>query len=398
MFQDITAAPPDAILGITEAFRADANPDKINLSVGVYQNSSGVTPKLLCVQQAEEKLLSEDAGGGYLPIDGLPPLIAAVAELLLGAKNPLLQHGRVATVQTPGGTGALRIAADFIFRNLPGRRVWLPDPTWANHPNVFAAAGLETTSYAYYNRADFSLDFPAMQDALQAIPQGDCVVLHACCHNPTGVDLGQSEWRQVASLVAKRGLLPIVDFAYQGFADGIDEDAFGVRTICAEVPCALICNSFSKNFSMYRERVGGLTAVAESAEAARAVLSQIKRAVRCNYSNPPYHGGAVVSRVLADRMLRQQWNEELAVMRERIQAIRSLFSSRLNEIQQQRDFSFINHQRGMFSFSGLTRDQVERLRDEHSIYLVGDGRMNVAGMNRDNVERVCQAVAAVLKS
>jgi aspartate/tyrosine/aromatic aminotransferase len=398
MFQDIQAAPPDAILGITEAFRADANTDKINLSVGVYQNSSGVTPKLLSVQQAEEKLLAEDSGGGYLPIDGLPQFTAAVAKLLLGAQNPLLRQGRAATVQTPGGTGALRIAADFIRHNLPGRRVWLPDPTWANHANIFAAAGLETKTYAYYNRADFTLDFPALQDSLQTIPTGDCVVLHACCHNPTGADLSQAEWQQVASIVAERALLPVVDFAYQGFADGIDEDAFGVRTIGAQVPCALICNSFSKNFSMYRERVGGLTALAESSAAVLAVLSQIKRTVRCNYSNPPYHGSAVVSRVLADRIFRKQWSEELAVMRERIQAIRALFSSRLNEIQEERDFSFINQQRGMFSFSGLTRDQVERLRDEHSIYLVGDGRMNVAGMNRDNVERVCQAVAAVLKS
>ncbi len=300
------------------------------------------------------------------------------------------------TVQTPGGTGALRVAADFISRNLPGHRVWLPDPTWANHPNIFNAAGLETTTYAYYNREDFSLDFLAMRDSLENIPRGDVVVLHACCHNPTGVDLDQAQWQQVASFIAERGLLPIVDFAYQGFADGVDEDAFGVRTICEQVPCALICNSFSKNLSMYRERVGGLTAVAETPDATQAVLSQIKRTVRTNYSNPPYHGGAVVSRVLGDRVLQKQWREELAVMRKRIHDIRAEFSAKLNEIQQHRDFSFINRQHGMFSFSGLTRDQVKRLRDEHSIYLVGDGRMNVAGMNRDNVEKVCQAVAAVL--
>ena len=396
MFQDIQAAPPDAILGISEAFRSDSNPDKINLSVGVYQNSSGMTPKLRSVQQAETKMLEEDTGGGYLPIDGLPQLGKLVAELLLGADHSLIQQGRVATIQTPGGTGALRVAADFISRNLSNRRVWMPNPTWANHANIFNAAGLETTTYAYYNGEDYSLDFPAMRNSLEKIPRGDVVVLHACCHNPTGVDLDQAQWQQIASTIAEQGLLPIVDFAYQGFADGVDEDAFGVRAICELVPSVLICNSFSKNISMYRERVGGLTAVAETPDAARAVLSQIKRAVRCNYSNPPYHGGAVVSRVLGDRVLRKQWIEELAVMRERIHEIRAAFSAKLNEIQQQRDFSFINRQRGMFSFSGLTSDQVKRLRDEHSIYLVGDGRMNVAGMNRDNVEKVCQAVAAVL--
>jgi aspartate aminotransferase/aromatic-amino-acid transaminase len=396
MFQDIQAAPPDAILGISEAFRSDSNPDKINLSVGVYQNSSGMTPKLRSVQQAETKMLEEDTGGGYLPIDGLPQFGKLVVELLLGADHSLIQQGRVATIQTPGGTGALRVAADFISRNLPSRRVWMPNPTWANHANIFNAAGLETTTYAYYNGEDYSLDFPAMRNSLEKIPRGDVVVLHACCHNPTGVDLDQAQWRQIASAIAEQGLLPIVDFAYQGFADGVDEDAFGVRAICELVPSALICNSFSKNISMYRERVGGLTAVAETPDVARAVLSQIKRAVRYNYSNPPYHGGAVVSRVLGDRVLRKQWIEELAVMRERIHEIRAAFSAKLNEIQQQRDFSFINSQRGMFSFSGLTSDQVKRLREEHSIYLVGDGRMNVAGMNRDNVEKVCQAVAAVL--
>ena len=396
MFQEIQAAPPDAILGITEAFRSDPNPDKINLSVGVYQNSSGLTPKLLSAQQAERKMLDEDTGGGYLPIDGLPQFGKLVAELLLGADHALIQQGRVATIQTPGGTAALRVTADFISRNLPDRRVWLPDPTWANHPNVVHAAGLETTTYAYYNREDFSLDFPAMRASLEKIPRGDVIVLHACCHNPTGVDLDPSQWQQVASVIAERGLLPIVDFAYQGFADGVDEDAFGVRTICEQVPCAVICNSFSKNISMYRERVGGVTAIAETPDAAQAVLSQIKRVVRANYSNPPYHGGAVVSHVLGDRVLRKQWLDELAGMRERIREIRAVFSAKLSEIQQQRDFSFINRQRGIFSFSGLTRDQVQRLRDENSIYLVGDGRMNVAGMNRDNVEHVCQAIAAVL--
>lgn len=398
MFQKVKAAPPDAILGISEAFRADSNPEKINLSVGVYQDESGATPKLAAVQSAEEQMVAEASGGGYLPIDGLREYGQLVQQLLLGADNSLIGANRVATVQTPGGTGALRVAADFIRNNLhhEKQKVWFPNPTWGNHLNVFRAAGHETASYDYYDAANFSLDFEAMKAALEQIPSGDVILLHACCHNPTGVDLDADQWKQVAKIVSERELLPIVDFAYQGFGDGVDADALGLRTICESSPSVLACNSFSKNISMYRERIGALTAISDSADTTSAVLSQLKRAVRCNYSNPPYHGGAVVARVLGDADLRKNWLDELSQMRHRIHKVRAEFSETLNRIQQKRDFSFINSQRGMFSFSGLNPEQVERLRTEHSIYLVGNGRMNVAGMNSRNVEKVCQAVAAAM--
>ena len=400
MFEHIPVAPPDPILGLSEAFRADPNPDKINLSVGVYQNELGVTPKLAAVHSAERQMVEENGGGGYLPIDGLPQYGKLVPELVFGAGHKLVEEGRVATVQTPGGTGALRIAADFIHSNLATDgvpcRIWLPKPTWGNHNTVFQAAGLETLSYDYYDAERFSLDFDALQISLEKIPPGDVILLHACCHNPTGVDLDADQWSRVAATIARRELLPIIDFAYQGFGGGIDQDALGVRTVCEAASSLFVCNSFSKSFSMYRERVGGLTVVAETADATQAVLSQLKRVVRASYSNPPYHGGAVVARVLGDADLRAQWVAELSTMRERIHQVRSSFSETINTLQQKRDFTFINNQRGMFSFSGLNSEQVSTLRDQHSIYLVGNGRMNVAGMNNANLGKVCQAVADVL--
>ncbi len=398
MFEQVQAAPPDPILGISEAFRADDNPNKINLSVGVYQDASGVTPKFAAVHTAEEQMLAEQRGGGYLPIDGLAEYTRQVPQLLLGIDHQLIRDGRVATVQTPGGTGALRVAADFIrgnlYRNAP--MVWFPAPTWGNHEKIFRAAGLKSATYDYYDAAKFTLDYPAMKSSLEQIPSGDVVLLHACCHNPTGVDLTTDQWKEVAQIIQRRELLPIIDFAYQGLGDGIDEDATGLRIVCDSATDVLICNSFSKNVSMYRERVGGLTAVSKTADTSQLVLSQLKRTVRCNYSNPPYHGAAVVARILGDADLRTQWLAELADMRERIHRVRTEFGETLNTLQKKRDFSFITNQQGMFSFSGLSTDQVERLRAEYSIYLVGNGRMNVAGMNPQNIEKVCQAVAAVM--
>lgn len=396
MLEALQMAPPDAILGLNEAFKADTNPDKINLSVGVYQDARGHTPILDCVKEAERRLVERQTSKGYLAITGIAEYGRLVRQLIFGAEHPLVDDGRAATLQAPGGTGACRVAGDFLAQKLGVRRIWVSKPTWPNHLGIFKAAGLQIESYSYFDAEGFDLDFDAMLDALRAIPAGDAVCLHACCHNPSGVDPTIEQWSQVADVLSERRVLPVLDFAYQGFGDGLVEDAAGVAQICSKLEEALICSSFSKNFGLYSERTGAMTLVAGTKDAAQAALSHAKICVRTNYSNPPEHGGAIVTTVLSDETLRAEWEVELAQMRDRINGMRHLFAETMKAKNAPRDFSFITRQRGIFSFSGLTAIQVDELRNNHSIYIVGDGRINVAGMTEANMDRLCDAIISVL--
>lgn len=396
MFETIVPAPPDAILGLTEAFKKDPNPKKVNLGVGVYKDARGQTPVLASVKIAEERLLRSETTKNYLPIDGSPEFDRATVELLFGAGHPALAARRTVTAQAPGGTGALRLAADFVLTTLGKRTFWLSDPTWPNHPQVFNTAGLPTASYPYFNKQTNGVNFDGLLGALQEMPEGDVVVLHGCCHNPTGVDLTPAQWEAIGKVVAARKLLPLVDFAYQGFATGLTTDAAGLHVLAGLCDSMLVASSYSKNFGLYNERVGALTLVAPDQTQAEAALSHIKRVARANYSNPPAHGGAIVAAVLTDPALRAQWEAEVGAMRDRINTMRYLFVETLAEKGVIRDFSFIAQQRGMFSFSGLTGDQVKALRDRYAIYIVGSGRISVAGMTEDNMDYLCTAISEVL--
>jgi aspartate/tyrosine/aromatic aminotransferase len=396
MFETIVAAPPDPILGLTEAFKKDKNPCKVNLGVGVYKDAAGQTPILASVKAAEEHLLRSENTKNYLPIDGQPEFDLATVELLFGPNHRAVRSERTITAQAPGGTGALRVAADFIASTLGKRTVWLSDPTWPNHPQVFQAAGLPTATYAYFDKSGNGVAFDAMLAALEAVPEGDIVVLHGCCHNPTGVDLHLDQWQAAGAVLAKRKLLPLVDFAYQGFANGLAQDAAGLHVLAGSCDSMLVASSYSKNFGLYSERVGALTLVAPDSSQASAALSHIKRVARANYSNPPAHGGAIVATVLNDPALRSQWEQEVGGMRERINTMRHLFVETLQEKGVKRDFSFIARQHGMFSFSGLNAGQVKALREHFAIYIVGSGRISVAGMTEDNMDYLCSAIAQVL--
>lgn len=396
MLESIPLAPPDAILGLTEAFKKDPNPDKINLSVGVYRDAEGVTPILKCVKAAEKRLLDHESSKSYLPINGSPEYARVVQNLLFGGDHEIVAAGRAATLHTPGGTGALRVASDFVKNLLPDARIWCTRPTWPNHPNVFAAAGLGVESFDYFDAAENALAFDAMIAGLEKIPAGHVVVLHACCHNPSGVDPTGDQWRQIADTVYGRRLLPLLDFAYQGFGDGLNQDAAGLLEFCRPGCELIVCSSFSKNFGLYNERVGALTFVGANPDSAAAVLSQMKACVRANYSNPPCHGGAIVSTVLQDDELKAEWATEVDAMRHRINGMRDLFVQTMKEQKASRDFSFIRQQRGMFSFSGLSAEQVDQLRDKYSIYAVRSGRINVAGITASNIERLCRAIGSVL--
>ncbi len=397
MFETLDVAPPDSILGLSDAFRQDPNPQKINLSVGVYKDAQGTTPILASVKEAERRMLACETHKSYLAIEGLPDYGRYVSELLFGTGHEIVQAKRSVTLQTPGGTGALRVAADLLKRKFPNARVWHSRPTWANHPSVFQAADRLVDSYAYMDAAQTGLDFDSMLAGLRKIPPGDVVLLHACCHNPTGIDPALDQWRQIADVIAERNLLPLVDFAYQGFGDGLDLDALGLRELSRPGRELLVCSSFSKNFGLYCERVGALTIVAASREAAEAALSHARVCVRVNYSNPPQHGAGIVATVLGDSDLRTQWYRELEEMRARIHTMRSRFVEMMRTKTSKRDFSFIARQRGMFSYSGLTPLQVDELRTKHAIYIVTQGgRINVAGMTDANLPRLCEAIASVL--
>ncbi len=397
MFETFGMAPPDSILGLMDAFKKDTNPNKINLSVGVYKNASGATPILRCVKEAERRMLEQEQSKGYLGIDGLPEFGRLACELLFKPDHEALTSGRTVSLQTPGGTGALRVAADFLKQNLPASSIWMSKPTWANHPKVFEAADRQVKAYQYINASGTGLDFDAMLKSLNEIPAGDVVLLHGCCHNPTGIDPTPEQWQQIADVMHERKILPLIDFAYQGFGQGLEEDAAGLRIVVRPGSEALICSSFSKNFGLYSERVGALTLVAGTAEAAQAALSHAKVSVRTNYSNPPQHGGAIVATVLGDAELRAMWETELAEMRSRIHAMRTLFVTTMKKKAPQHDFSFIADQCGMFSFSGLTPVQVDELKNKHAVYIVtAGGRINVAGMTEQNMDRLTTAIASVL--
>ncbi|MHB0956600.1 MAG: amino acid aminotransferase [Pirellulaceae bacterium] len=396
MFETLEMAPPDPILGLSEAFKNDPRPNKINLSVGVYQDAHGQTPILEVVKEAEKRLLAEETNKGYLGIDGLPEYGRHVREMLFGADHEIVQNRRGVTAQTPGGTGALRVAADFIRQKLKGRRIWTSNPTWANHPSIFEAAGLQVDSYPYLDATGTGLDFAALLAALQKIPAGDAVCLHASCHNPTGIDPTVAQWQQIGQVLQHHQILPLIDFAYQGFAEGIEADRAGLLQLAKTGLEMLICSSYSKNFGLYGERVGALTLVAPTERAAQIGLSHIKVCIRTNYSNPPRHGGAIVAQVLNHPDLRTKWVTEVQAMRERIASMRQLFVDTLRAKGVMQDFSFITRQRGMFSFSGIKPEQVDKLRSDHGIYIVRSGRINVAGMTEANMGRLCDAIQAVL--
>ncbi|EGR8989533.1 aromatic amino acid aminotransferase [Vibrio vulnificus] len=396
MFEKVVAAPADPILGLTEEFKKDPRAEKINLGVGIYKTEQGETPVLATVKKAEAALVETEKTKSYLTIEGTAEYALAVQKLLFGADAELINAQRAKTAQAPGGTGALRVAGEFIKRQLGDVKIWISNPTWANHHGVFRAAGLETVEYAYYNPETKDKDFAAMLADLEKASAGDVVLLHGCCHNPTGIDPTAQEWEALAKLVADKGLLPLFDFAYQGFAKGVEEDAQGLRTFAKFNKEILVASSFSKNFGLYNERVGAFTLVAESKEIAETAFSQVKAIIRSIYSNPPAHGSAVVTHILNDAALRTEWEAEVAEMRDRIQEMRELFVTTLKEEGVAADFSFIERQNGMFSFSGLNKDQVARLKEEFAIYIVGSGRISVAGMTKSNMGPLCKAIAAVL--
>ena len=393
-FDRIEAAPADPILGISEAFKKDPRTDKINLSVGVYKNEQGDTAILKCVKQAEKILLEKETTKSYLPISGLPEYGRAARELIFGKGHEYVDGGKAVSVHCPGGTGALRIGADFLHQQNVTATVWISDPTWANHYQIANSAGLKFERYPYYDRVNHSLAFERMMDTLSQAKEGDAVLLHACCHNPTGIDPTKEQWETIAKFLAEKKLLPMIDFAYQGFGHGIEEDAQGLRIIASHCKELLIASSFSKNFGLYNERVGVLTVVCNDVESADKVFSQFKIAVRTAISNPPAHGEKIVTTVLGDPALRAQWEQELAEMRDRILEMRKLLVEKLNAAGAG-DYSFIAEQNGMFSFSGLDKDQVERLKKEFGIYIVGSGRICVAGINHGNIDRLVEALTAL---
>ena len=395
-FDSVTLAPPDPILSLTGAFKADPNPEKINLSVGVFVNDHGVTPILETVRSAEKRLAETGKTKSYLPITGTPQYASLTQQLCFGEASATSLRNRVITADTPGGTGALRVAGDFIKNNLNTGTVWLSDPTWANHKGIFSAAGFETKTYSYFDSSSFSLDYGAFVESLNGIPYGDLVVLHACCHNPTGADLGPEQWDEVASIASARGWIPLLDFAYQGFGSDIDQDAYGPRRLAEAGMPLFVCQSFSKNFGLYRERVGALHVLTNGGDEAERVASQVKLSVRTNYSNPPAHGGAIVETILSDEATRKKWMAELASMRDRIHNVRHQFVSALSDAGVSRDFSFLISQKGMFSFTGLTKEQARKLRADCSIYIVDSGRINVAGLTSENLSRVARALKELL--
>lgn len=398
LFSKVELAPRDPILGLNEAFAADTRQQKVNLGVGVYYDDGGKIPLLRAVRKAEEARAAAASPRGYLPIEGLAAYDNAVQKLVLGADSPLINAGRVITAQAIGGTGALKIGADLLKRITPSAQVLISDPSWENHRALFEATGFTVSTYPYYDASTQGLNLTGMLRALNEAPAGTIVVLHACCHNPTGVDPTPEQWKEIARVVRTRELVPFLDMAYQGFGDGIDSDGAAVRLFAATDGPVFISSSFSKSFSLYGERVGALTVLTESRDESTRVLSQLKRVIRSNYSNPPTHGGSVVAAVLNDVTLRGLWEEELGQMRDRIKQMRTQLVEGLRSRGVNRDFGFVLQQRGMFSYSGLSTAQVDRLREEFGIYAVSTGRICVAALNSTNIGPTCEAIAAVLKS
>ncbi|BBP78255.1 aromatic amino acid aminotransferase [Pseudomonas gingeri NCPPB 3146 = LMG 5327] len=396
LFSAVEMAPRDPILGLNEAFNADTRTDKVNLGVGVYCDESGKIPLLRAVVDAETQRVAQHASRGYLPIDGIAAYDKAVQTLLFGEGSPLIAAGRVLTTQAVGGTGALKIGADFLKQLLPNATVAISDPSWENHRALFEAAGFPVQNYRYYDAASNGVNRAGLLEDLNALPAKSIVVLHACCHNPTGVDLTPADWQDVLDVVKSRDLVPFLDMAYQGFGDGIEEDAAAVRLFAGSGLTFFVSSSFSKSFSLYGERVGALSIVSESKEETARVLSQVKRVIRTNYSNPPTHGASIVAAVLNNPELRAQWESELAEMRLRIRGMRMQMVDLLAQYGAKRDFSFVGRQRGMFSYSGLTVEQVARLKNEFGIYALDTGRICVASLNQRNIEAVVKAIVQVI--
>ncbi|MBV4487214.1 aspartate/tyrosine/aromatic aminotransferase [Pseudomonas sp. SWRI153] len=396
LFSAVEMAPRDPILGLNEAFNADTRATKVNLGVGVYCNEEGRIPLLRAVIEAETIRVAQHASRGYLPIDGIAAYDQAVQKLLFGNDSPLISAGRVITTQAVGGTGALKIGADFLKQLLPNAVVAISDPSWENHRALFETAGFPVQNYRYYDAATHDVNRAGMLDDLNALPNGSIVILHACCHNPTGVDLTPADWSNVLNVVKSKGHVPFLDMAYQGFGDGIDEDAAAVRLFAESGLTFFVSSSFSKSFSLYGERVGALSIISESKEESARVLSQVKRVIRTNYSNPPTHGASIVAAVLNNPELRAQWEAELAEMRLRIRGMRTQMVDLLAQKAPGRDFSFVGRQRGMFSYSGLTTEQVHRLRNEFGIYALDTGRICVAALNQSNINAVTDAIVQVI--
>jgi len=396
LFSAVEMAPRDPILGLNEQFAADTNPNKVNLGVGVYYDDAGKLPLLKCVQAAEAQIMGTPKARGYLPIDGIAAYDGAVKGLVFGSDSDVVTSDRVATIQAIGGTGGLKVGADFLRRMGTSKQVLISDPSWENHRALFTAAGFDVDTYPYYDAANRGINFEGMLARLNSAEAGTIVVLHACCHNPTGYDIDPAQWDQVVATVKARNLTAFLDMAYQGFGFGIQEDGAVIQKFVDAGLSFLVSTSFSKSFSLYGERVGALSVLCESKDEAAKVLSQLKIAIRTNYSNPPIHGGSVVATVLGTPELRAQWEQELGEMRDRIKIMRQTLVDGLKAAGVQADMSFITKQIGMFSYSGLTKDQMVRLRNEFGVYGTDTGRMCVAAMNSQNIDHICKAVAAVL--
>ena len=396
MWKDIEAAPADAILGLTEAFKKDTNPKKVNLGVGVYKDDDGATPILNCIKKAERLLVDQQSTKGYLPIPGDAEYGLGVQKLLFGDDNDVIQSKRASTIHSPGGTGGLRVGADLIKKFKSEAKIWVSTPTWANHKGIFTAAGFPIEDYPYYDQDTKNVDFEAMYEALKNVPSGDVVLLHVCCHNPTGVDLSSEQWDAVVDLASSCGWLPFLDFAYQGFGDSMESDRLPVEKFAKAGIDFLVASSFSKNFALYNERTGALTIVSPNAQESSIAMSHVKKIIRVNYSNPPAHGGLAARTVLTDNDLYKEWINEVAIMRDRIKNMRVAFVEGLKKRGVTQDFSYIVDQRGMFSFSGLNDDIVNWLRKDKSIYIVKGGRINVAGLTTNNIDYVCDAIAEAL--
>ena len=396
MFEHITPYAGDPIFALVDAFNQDARPQKVNLSIGIYFDEQGRLPVLQCVQEAEKRILAEGGAKPYLPMEGEAACRAQVGQLLLGASHPALAEARVATIQTVGSSGGLKVGADFLRTWLPQSEVWVSDPTWDNHRSMFEGSGFQVNSYPYYDPATGGLRFEDMLACLKGLPARSIVLLHACGHNPTGVDLSPAQWDALIPVLRDRELLPYLDLAYQGFGDGIEEDAHSVRALASSGLAFFVANSFSKSMSVYGERCGALSAVCASKAEADLVMGQLRYTVRRIYSSPAIHSARIVAHVLGDADLRAMWEGELAVMRQRMADVRRALHARLSVLRPDRDFGYLLSQRGMFSYTGLSAAQVDRLRDEHAVYLIRSGRMCVAGLTQANVDRVAQALASVV--
>jgi aromatic-amino-acid transaminase len=396
LFNEIPAGIPDPILGVTEAFRADNHPSKVNLGVGIYQDADGKVPVLEAIKRAAEIWATSEDNKSYLPIDGVPGYNLATQELIFGKGSPLIAEKRIATIQSVGGSGALKLAVDFIKKFFPNTTLVLSDPSWENHRVIFEAAGMKVNTYPYYDPKTNGLKTPEMLSSLRQLPSGTTVLLHACCHNPTGVDLPMESWEEIATICQERNLIPFIDCAYQGFGDGLETDAAPIRMFADKNLTFFVASSYAKSFSIYRERVGALSVVTGSAKETANVISQLKRIVRTIYSSPPSYGAQLVGIALSNPELRSLWETELAGMRERIQKMREVFSTRLRDLLPDRDFSFILKQKGMFSYSGLTADVIRELRERYHIYALESGRICVAAMNHKNMDYICDAIATIV--